>query len=171
MDEQDQAQQALMKTFRRDQAEAEAHPARKPRWQLGPLTLPWLLSIALVLFILAPAAFIVIYPRFGPVDTMTAFCTAESDGDYAAAYALLSKRAQQRVSLDAFTHASRDANLMTCSVNHGIPIILGGARASLDVTYQLTSSSEGIDGSIAFVHEGGAWRVDSTTPDLFHLSS
>lgn len=171
MDEQEQAQLALMKMFRRDQAEAEAHPARKPRRKLDPLAHPWLLAIAVVIFILAPTAFIVIYPRFGPVDTMTSFCAAEGEGEYATAYALLSKRAQQRMSLDAFTQASRDANLMTCSANHGIPIIFGGTRASLDASYQLIGSSDGLDGSMSFVREHGEWRVDSMTPDLYHLSS
>ncbi len=171
MDEQEQAQQALKAMFRRDRVEAQAHPARKPRWSLGPLTLPWLLAIAVVVFVLAPTAFLVIYPRFGPVDTMTAFCRAESDGDYASAYAMLSKRAQQRVSLAAFTQASRDAQLITCSPSNGIPIIFGGTQSSLDVTYQMVGSGDAIDGSMAFVREGGAWRVDSMSPDLFHLSS
>src|SRR5512143_141747 len=102
MDEQEQAQQALTAMFRRDQAKKEAHPPRKPR---GPSerTRHWILAIVVVIVILTPVAFIVIYPRFGPVDTMTSFCMAEADGEYATAYALLSKHAQQGVSLDEFT--------------------------------------------------------------------
>lgn len=159
MNEQEQAQQTLMKMFRRDQAEAEAHPARKPRWRLGPQALPWLLAVAVVIFVLAPTAFIVIYPRFGPVDTMTSFCKAEGEGEFDTAYALLSKRAQQRMSLDAFTQASRDANLMTCSANHGIPIIFGGTRASLDANYQLIGSSDGSTGRCRLYVStaSGAW--------------
>ena len=171
MDEQDQAQQALTAMFRRDRAEVEAHPARKPRPKLDPLAHPWLLAVAVVIFILVPTAFLVIYPRFGPVDTMTAFCAAEGEGEYATAYALLSKHAQQHVSLDAFTQASRSANLMTCSARNGIPIIFGGTQASLDASYQFISGSDGIDGSMSFVRQNGAWRVDSMTPDLYHLSS
>ncbi len=171
MDEQEQAQQALTAMFRRDRAEVEAHPARKPRLKLDPLAHPWLLAVVVVIFVLAIPAFLVIYPRFGPVDTMTAFCTAEGEGEYATAYGLLSTHAQQHVSLNAFTQASRDANLMTCSVNNGIPIIFGGTQASLDANFQFIGSSSGLDGSMRFVREHGAWRVDSTTPDLFHLSS
>jgi hypothetical protein len=170
MDEQEQAQQALMKMFRRDQAEAEAHPARKPRWRLGPLA-SWLLAAAVVIFVLAPVTFLVVYPRFGPVDTMTAFCNAEGEGKYDTAYAVLSQRAQQRESLDAFTQASRDANLVSCSTNNGIPIIFGGTQASLDASFLVAGNSAGLDGSMAFVREHGAWRVDAMTPDLFHLSS
>ena len=170
MDDQEQAQQALTAMFRRDQAEAQAHPARKRRAKFDPLAHRWLLAFAIVIFVLAPTAFLVIYPRFGPVDTMTAFCTAEGDGEYSAAYALLSKSAQQRVSLDAFTQASHNANLMTCSVNNGIPIILGGTRASLDASYNVIGS-DAVDGSMSFVRENGQWRIDSMTPDLFHLSS
>jgi hypothetical protein len=171
MDEQDQAQQALKEMFRRDQAEAQAHPGRKRRGRLESLPPAWVVAVVVVVLILAPAAFLVIYPRFGPVDTMTAFCTAETDGDYSTAYALLSKGAQQRVSLDAFTQASRNAQVMTCGVEHGIPIILRETRASLDASYQLVGSNEAIDGTMGFVREGDGWRVDSTTPDYFHLSS
>jgi hypothetical protein len=173
MDEQEQAQQELMKMFRRDRAEEKAHPTRKRRGRLEPLT-PWLLAAAVVIFVLAPVAFIVIYPRFGPVDTMTSFCKAEGAGEYDTAYALLSQRAQQHVSLDAFTKASRDANLISCSASNGIPIILGGTRASLDANFQIVEGSSelgGLDGSMSFVREHGAWRVDSMTPDLFRLSS
>lgn len=168
MDEQEQAQQALVKMFRRDQVVEAVHPIRKRR---GLPELPWLLAVGAVIFVLAPVAFIVIYPRFGPVDTMTAFCTAEGDGNYQSAYAMLSKRAQQRVSLAAFSQASRDANLSDCSTPHGIPIIFGGTQASLDAIFQLTGSSSGIDGSMSFAREGGAWRVDSMNLDLLHLSS
>jgi hypothetical protein len=171
MDEQEQAQQALKEMFRRDQTEAVAHPTRKPRGRLDPRARAWLLAVALVIFILFPTAFIVIYPRFGPVDTMTSFCTAESDGEYDTAYALLSKGAQQRVSLDAFTQASHNVNLMSCSPSHGIPIIFGGTRASLDVNYQYLSSGDALDGSMTFVREHGEWRVDSMTPDFLNLSS
>jgi hypothetical protein len=167
MDEQDQAQQALTEMFRRDRAKAEAHPARKPRWELGPLSLPWLLAIAVVIFVLAPSAFLVIYPRFGPVDTMTSFCTAESDGEYATAYALLSKRAQQHESLDEFTNASRASNLISCTTNHGIPFIFGGTQAQLDVHFQFYGDSTGIDGVMMFVREHGEWRVDSISPVMF----
>ncbi len=169
MDEQEQAQQALKEMFRRDRAEVAAHPPRKPRWQFGPLALPWLLAIAVVIFVLGPFAFIVIYPRFGPVDTMTSFCTAEGVGEYETAYALLSTRVQQHVSLDAFTQASRSANLVSCSASHGVPIIFGGTSASLDANYQLVSSE--LDGSMTFVREDGGWRVDSMTPDLLDLAS
>lgn len=171
MDEQEQAQQALKAMFRRDQAEAKAHPPRKPRWYHNSRGRAWLLAIALVVFILAPSAFLVIYPRFGPVDTMTAFCRAEGDGEYATAYALLSKRAQQQAPLDAFTQASRDVNLMTCNVRNGIPIIFGGTQASLDVSYEAVGGSALDDGAMTFVREHGEWRVDSMTPDLFNFSS
>ena len=159
MDEQEQAQQALVKMFRRDQADAEANPARKPRPKLNPLEHPWLLAIVVVIFILAPTAFLVIYPRFGPVDTMTSFCTAEGEGEYATAYGLLSKRAQQQESLDAFTQASRGANLMTCSVNNGIPFIFGGTQSSLDVTTNLLAAARGWMGRCRLYVRaaGGAW--------------
>lgn len=172
MDEQEQAQQSLVEMFRRDQARAEASRAGKPRRRLDPRARAWLLAVAVVVFALAPVIFIVAYPRFGPVDTMTSFCRAEGEGEYAAAYALLSKQARQRTSLDAFTQASRAANLMTCFANHGIPLIFGGTRASLDTTYQIANNPNGgLDGSMTFVRESGGWRVDSMSPDLFHFSS
>ncbi len=171
MDEQEIAQQKLTAMFRRDRAEAEAHPPRKPRWQLGPLTLPWIFAIALVIFIISPTAFFVIYPRFGPVDTMTAFCLAESNGEYATAYALLSKHAQQHESLDIFTKASRNNILVTCSASGGIPIIFGGTQASLDVQYVTLGSNVEFDGSMSFVREQAGWRVDSMSPDLFDLAT
>lgn len=163
MDEQEPAQQALMEMFRRDRVKAAAHPPRKPRWLIESRALAWLLGVAVVIFILAPVAFIVIYPRFGPVDTMTSFCTAEGVGEYATAYALLSKHAQQQVSLDAFTQASRNANVESCSVNGGIPIILGGTQARLDVNYQLIGSDQIVAGAMTFVREPGGWRVDTTS--------
>lgn len=170
MDEQDQAKQELIASFRRSQAQAEAHPARTPRWQLEPGTRAWIVGVALTMLILIPVAVIVVYPRFGPVDTMTSFCTAEGVGEYDSAYALLSKRAQQQVSLDAFTQASKSVNLVSCSANHGIPLILGGTQASLDANYRFIGD-QGTDGSMSFVRENGQWRVDSMSPDLFHLSS
>jgi hypothetical protein len=179
MDEQEQAKQVLMQQFRRDQAESEAHPARNPRWRLGPRPLAWLLAIAVVVFVLAPFGFVFMYPRlFGPHDTLTAFCRDEGEGTsdagdlvhhYAVAYGYLSQRAQQQVSLTAFTQASSDAHLLSCSVSHGIPINFGETRASLDVDYQLSGGSVG--GSVTFIlDEDRVWRIDSITPDLFHLS-
>ncbi len=170
MDEQEQAQQALIKMFRRDQEEVRANPARKPRARLDPLAHPWILAIAVVILILAPTAFLVIYPRFGPVDTLTAFCTAETDGEYSTAYGLLSNSVRQRVSLDAFTQASHSANLLTCSVRNSFSFILGETRASLDASYQIVNSDTALEGSMSFVRENGQWRIDSMTPDLFHIS-
>ncbi|HEU0028891.1 MAG TPA: hypothetical protein VFQ25_17430 [Ktedonobacterales bacterium] len=170
MDEQEQAQQALVAMFRRDQTEVEAHPPRKPRWYHSSRGRAWLLAVALVIFVLAPSAFLVMYPRFGPVDTMTAFCQAVGDGEYETAYALLSKRAQQRVSLDAFTQASSNANLVSCNASQGIPLIFGGTQASLDATYQFVGGAA-LDGTMAFVREHGEWRVDSMSPDLFRFAS
>ena len=167
MDEQDQAQQALVKMFRRDQT--EVIPKRKPR--KNPLTNPWLVGITAVIVVLAPVAFLVIYPRFGPVDTMTAFCRAEGAGDYTAAYALLSPHAQQHVSLAAFTQASQNANLETCNPSDGIPFIFGGAQSSLDVTYQVANSDSGLAGTMTFANGRNGWRVDAMGPDLLHLSS
>lgn len=173
MDEQDQAQQALMKMFRRDQTEAKARPGREPRPRLDPGARTWILAVGVVAIILFPVAFLVIYPRFGPVDTMTAFCRAEGEGEYGAAYALLSKRAQQRMSLDAFSKASDNAALLSCSPSGGIPFIFGGTQASLDVTYSVGGGDQpqGIGGTMSFVSEGGAWRVDALAPDLFNMSS
>ncbi|MDE3229439.1 MAG: hypothetical protein KGO05_06130, partial [Chloroflexota bacterium] len=67
MDEQEQAQQALMAMFRRDQAKKEAHPPRPPRRLLSESAVRWMVGITLAILVLAPVAFIVIYPRFGPV--------------------------------------------------------------------------------------------------------
>lgn len=170
MDEQEQAKQALMEMFRRDRAEAKAHPDRKPPWRLDSVALLWILGVAIVVFVLGSGAFVVIYPRFGPVDTMTSFCNAELDGKYATAYALLSKRTQQRISLDGFTQASQGANLESCYANHGIPIIFWATQASLDATFQFYGTGE-IDGSMSFVREHGEWRVDAMAPDVFHLTS
>ena len=168
MDEQEQAQQALTAMFRQDQAKKEAHPPRKPR-SPSEHTIHWILAIVIVIVILAPFAFIVIYPRFGPVDTMTSFCTAEADGEYATAYALLSKRAQQGESLDDFTQASKSTVLVSCVVNKGIPFIFGGTKATLDVTYNAMGISNQADGTMSFVRENGQWRLDAMTPDLFSI--
>lgn len=171
MDEQEQAQQALMESFRRERAKVAAHPPRKPRWQPGPVARRWFLAVVVVAFILTPLTIILVYPRFGPVDTMTAFCQAEGEGDYNTAYGLLSSHAQDHVSPDAFAQASRGVNLLYCQPNHGIPFIFGGTRASLDAGYHFLDGSEQ-DGSMTFVRdEHGNWRVDSMTPDLFQLSS
>ncbi len=170
MDEQEQAKQALMEMFRRDRAEAKAHPDRKPPRRLDSVALLWFLGFAVTVLVLGSGAFLVIYPRFGPVDTMTSFCNAELDGKYATAYALLSKRTQQRISLDGFTQASQDANLESCFANHGIPIIFGGTQASLDVNFMFYDRGE-INGSMSFVREHDEWRIDAMTPDFFHLTS
>src|SRR5262249_2034650 len=169
VDEREQAQRALTEKFRRDRAKLKAHPTRAQRWRLNPVVLRWLLAVTVVIFVLSFPAFILIYPRFGPIDTMTSFCRAEGDGDYATAYGLLSQPVQQRVSLATFTQVSRNTILVSCSANHGIPIIFGGARARLDAHYDL-SDSNGFDGAMTFVREHDEWRVDSMTPDLFDLS-
>lgn len=170
MDEQEQAKQALMEMFRRDRAEVAVHPKRKRPRRLVPGMPLWLLGVAMTVLVLGSGAFLVIYPRFGPVDTMTSFCNAELDGKYTTAYALLSKHAQQRISLDNFTQASQGANLESCSPNHGIPIIFWATQASLDAAFQFYASGE-VDGSMTFVREHDGWRVDTMTPDVFHLSS
>jgi hypothetical protein len=173
MDEQDQAQQALMKMFRRDQAEAKARPGREPSPRLDPGVRTWILTTAVVAFILFPVTFLVVYPRFGPYDTMTSFCNAEGEGEYKTAYALLFRRVQQRMSLDAFTKASQSANLLSCSTPNGIPFIFGSTQASLEVTYSVGGGDQpqGIAGTMSFVNDGGAWRVDALAPDLFNISS
>lgn len=168
MDEQEQARQALMEMFRRDRTEAQAHPVREPRRELDPRARAWILAIVVVILIIGPGAFLVIYPRFGPVDTMTSFCKAEADGEYSSAYALLSQQAQARVTLDSFTRASQNTVLVSCSPSHGIPVIFGGTQASLDVSYQVVGH-DAFNGSMSFVREHGEWRVDSMAPDIFSL--
>ena len=172
MDEQEQAQQELKQMFRRDMAKAAAQPPRKRR-RLNTTTLVWLIAVAIIVFVLAPTAFVVIYPRFGPSDTLKAFCLDESVGDYSTAYTLLSQRARAHTSLTAFTQASKSVNLASCSVNNGVPFIFGGTRSSLDVGFNIDSATgvSGAEGSVSFVSEKGQWRVDAMTPDLFHLSS
>lgn len=171
MDEQDQAQQALMESFRRERTKLAEHPPRKLRWQRLRGALPWVVAVAVVLFIIGPVAFIVAYPRFGPDDTMTAFCMAEGAGEYNTAYALLSKHAQEQVSPDAFAQASQDANLSLCTAYRGVPILFGATRATFDVEFAYNGSGGQVDGTMTFVHEQNGWRVDSMDPDLLHLSS
>jgi hypothetical protein len=179
MDDQDQAQQALMKMFRRDQS-AEVQATRKRPRRFSPVALAWIVGVAAVVLILAPVAFIVVYPRFGPVDTMTAFCRAESGGDYAVAYNLLSQRARAHTTLAEFTQESETNNLVPCSVNGGIPFIFGGARSSLDVNFVVSEPGNGIGpdhnssslpGTMSFVSENGQWRVDAMSPIFLDLSS
>ena len=164
MDEEQQAQQALKEMFRHDRAEVAAHPRRKPLLRDASRVRAWVIGIAVFLLVIVPVAFFVVYPRFGPVDTMTSFCLAEGNGEYAQAYALLSQPAQQRESLTDFTRASQAASLEDCSVNGGVPFIFGETRATLNVTYTfyqgIASSS---DGTMSFVRENGQWRVDSTS--------
>lgn len=171
MEDTDQAQQALVKMFRRDQVDAESHPERKRPSRFNPVLLAWIVGIAAIVLALAPFTFIAVYPRFGPVDTMTAFCQAESGGDYAVAYKLLSQRVRARVTLADFTQASTSANLISCAPNNGIPFIFGGPSASLDVNFVAGSSGGSLGGTMSFVTENGQWRVDAMTPDMLHLSS
>lgn len=178
MDDQDQAQQALVNMFRRDQV-AEVQSTRKKRDRFTPKKLAWIVGITAVVFVLAPSAFLVIYPRFGPVDTMTAFCRAESGGDYTVAYTMLSQRARAHTSLAAFSQASDSANLVACTPNNGIPFIFGVSQASLDVAFETSGTSDSaangggasVGGTMSFVRENGQWRVDAMSPDLLHLSS
>ena len=165
MDEEAQAQQALKEMFRRDRVEVAAHPPRKPRLRDSSRTLAWVVGVILFVVVLLPVAFIVIYPRFGPVDTMNSFCLAEEDGEYASAYALLSQGAKQRVSLTDFTNESRSVTLVSCSVSGGIPFIFNQSKATLDVDYSVIEggSSSDENGTMSFVHESGGWRVDSTS--------
>ena len=165
MDEESQAQQALKEMFRRDRAEVAAHPPRKPRLRDSSRTLAWVVGVVVFVVVLLPVTFIVVYPRFGPVDTMNSFCLAEEDGEYASAYALLSKGAQQRVSLTDFTNESRSVTLVSCSVSGGIPFIFNQSKATLDVDYSLLEGGSSTDenGTMSFVHESGGWRVDSTS--------
>src|SRR5262249_54687620 len=97
------------------------------------------------------------------------FCRAEGDGDYATAYGLLSQPVQQRVSLATFTQVSRNTILVSCSANHGIPIIFGGARPRLHAHYDL-SDSNGFDAAMTFVREQDEWRAYSMSPARFELS-
>lgn len=174
MDDQEQAHQALVKMFRRDEAQPKAPLPPEPRWGHGPGLQMWIAAIAIIVLIAGPLAFIVIYPRFGPVDTMTAFCQDESSGDYATAYTLLSQREQQHISLAEFTKASNAANLGDCQPSGGIPLILGGSQASLNVVFT-TADPNGdavtSNGTMSFTNESGGWRVDSMAPDLLDLSS
>lgn len=169
MDEQDDAQQALKEMFRRDRAEIAAHPPRKLLLRDGSRVRAWALGIAAFVVILVPVAFIVIYPRFGPVDTMTSFCQAEANGDYASAYALLSQSRRQQESLAEFSSASRGETLMSCRVNGGIPFIFRQTQATLDVTYTVFANGQNTDydGTMTFVHESGGWRVDTASPLVY----
>lgn len=159
-------QQALKEMFRHDRAEVAAHPPRKPRLRDSSRVLARVVAIAAVLVVAIPVTFIVIYPRFGPVDTMTSFCQAESNGEYASAYALLSQSRRQQESLAEFTSASRGETLVSCRVNGGIPFIFTQTQATLDVTYTVFVNGENsaYDGTMTFVHESGGWRVDSSSP-------
>jgi hypothetical protein len=166
VDEEQQAQQALKEMFRHDRAEVAAHPPRKPLFRDSSRMLAWVVGIAVVVVIILPISFGVIYPRFGPVDTMTSFCQAEADGEYSSAYALLSQSRQKQESLAEFTSASQGTTLESCSVNGGIPFIFRQTHATLDVSYNVISNgvNSAYDGTMTFVHESGGWRVDSSSP-------
>lgn len=164
----DEDQQALKEMFRRDRVEVAAHPPRPPRWRDSSRMLAWVVGIVVFIVVAVPVAFIVIYPRFGPLDTMNSFCLAESDGEWAQAYALLSQRAQQAESLAAFTTASRDSSLESCSLPDGVPFIFGETKATLDVNYAFfQGASNSVEGTMTFVRENGQWRVDSASPQIF----
>lgn len=168
MDEEQQAQQALKEMFRHDRAEVAAHPPRKARLRDSSRVLAWVVGIVIFAVIVLPIAFVVIYPRFGPVDTMNSFCLAESNGQYAQAYALLSQPAQKHESLATFTQSSRNYGLEACSVKGGIPFIFGGTQATLNVNYTFyLGASTSSDGTMTFLRENGQWRVDSTSPLIF----
>lgn len=166
MDEEQQAQLALKEMFRHDRAEGAAHPPRKPRLRDSSRVLAWVVGVAVFVVVILPISFIVIYPRFGPVDTMTSFCQAEADGEYASAYALLSQSRQKQESLTDFTRASQGITLESCSVNGGIPFIFTQTHATLNVSYNVISNgvNSGYDGTMTFVKESGGWRVDSSSP-------
>ncbi|MGH2502594.1 MAG: hypothetical protein ACRDID_08780 [Ktedonobacterales bacterium] len=169
MDEEQQAQQALKEMFRHDRAEVAAHPPRKPRLRDSSRVLAWVVGVAVFVVVILPISFIVIYPRFGPVDTMTSFCQAEADGEYASAYALLSQSRRQQESLADFTSASQGTTLVSCGVNGGIPFIFTQTRATLDVTYTVIANGQNSDygGTMTFVRESGGWRVESSSPLMY----
>jgi hypothetical protein len=100
---------------------------------------------------------------------MSTFCTDEQVGDYAAAYGLLSKRAQAHLTRDAFVQMSQRVEIMECRPYHGVPLILAEQTAQLDVRYQYGSGHT--FGTMSFVREQDGWRIDSMNPDFFQLSS
>lgn len=174
MDEQEQARQALKTMFRHDQVEAPKRVARQRRKRMKPTTLAWLIGIVVVVLALAPIAFIVIYPRLGPLDTMTAFCQAENVGEYQRAYAMLSPRAQAHVSLDTFSRNSDQANVVACELSGGVPFIFNQTQVTFNsVDIQTSGGANGgeVVGTISFVKVNGEWRIDAMSPDLFGLTS
>ena len=134
------------------------------------------IAIVVLLAIVAALVYTAIHARdqFSANEAVTEFCTAEVQGDYTKAYALLSQQSQQQISLDQLKRNAQDANLASCSTTtffgfldaNGnttrVPVSIGTAASS-------TSDVVQADGTAVLVRESGGWRIDAQHSDMSSL--
>jgi hypothetical protein len=169
-DDPEKAAQALKEMFRRDAIEA-ARTSIKPRRHL----LPEGRAMAWIIVILCLAAFGSLFTFVGlhvadqlnASNTVNEFCTAEAEGNYTAAYQLLSQRMREQMSSNDLATATKSAHLTVCSLAQSPWFIpLNGNYVTVDVTYFTSvggADGAGDLGSMTLVREHGSWRIDAAS--------
>jgi hypothetical protein len=169
-DDQERAAQALKEMFRRDAIEA-AKRGNKPHRSLLPEVRvgAWFI----VIFVLAAFGSLFTVLGLHLADQVNAnnavgqFCAAEQDGNYTAAYHLLSQRARAQMTSSDLANATTSAHLLTCSPAQSPWFItLNGDHATISVLYLLSDGDTAGNrdlGTIALVREYGTWRIDTAS--------
>jgi len=106
--------------------------------------------------------------RVNMTDTIKQFCSDEGNGNYSAAYQLVSARVRQTMSENAFETASRQSHLAACSLaQNGESAKIADNRSTVAVTYFMatgdTTSATESTGAMTLVRENGGWRIDHVT--------
>jgi hypothetical protein len=99
----------------------------------------------------------------GPDATLDKYGAALKNGDYAAAYELMSSSFRGKVSREAYERQMRDSGREVADTADR----LRGKRASLEVSAEL---EYGLGDSLRLVQEGGQWRI-ATNPLAFYDQS
>ncbi|HUY77750.1 MAG TPA: hypothetical protein VMV29_13335 [Ktedonobacterales bacterium] len=150
----------------------------------------WVVSGLILSVIFVPLGLLALHVADNvPVfDTAKQFCVAEEQGNYSAAYNLLSHRAQQTVNETQFGEASQQASIADCSpLQNGASFNALGSSVTLKMSYSVpvNSSSSATpapsveaapnhfvtddQGTMRLVHDSDGWRVDAVTTSLFTL--
>jgi hypothetical protein len=106
--------------------------------------------------------------RVNMTDTIKQFCSAEGNGNYSAAYQLVSARVRQTMSENAFETASRQSHLSDCSLaQNGESAQIADNRSTVAVSYFIatgdTTGATESTGTMTLVRENGGWRIDHVT--------
>ncbi len=113
--------------------------------------------------------------------TLLAFCAAETNQDYSAAYQQFSSRLQQQVSVNAFTQQSQqldqqDGVVTACARSNNSPDATTASSVTIEVNVTRTFSAASTaanadkhtltDGTIVVVQEGSDWYIDQIATSL-----